>query len=242
MRMPYMIVVGCLLALSGCQAVDRVGTQAATADAEAHAWYEDEIRAFEAADRAAPPEPGHILFIGSSSIRMWSSLEDDMAPWPVLNRGFGGSKTGDVLEVMHRIVFPYKPSAIAYYCGDNDLGETNTDDASAAEGFIEFSTRVHRRFPDTPIIYLAIKPSPARWDNWPSMRRANQRVASYAANTDHVLFADVATCLLGPDGRPRRALYIEDGLHLSRLGYAEWVPIVREQIRAAIEQDATPAE
>jgi len=90
-------------------------------------WYEPEIAAFEAADKASPPPPGQVLFIGSSSIRMWTTLATDMSPVPVLNRGFGGSKTGEVLAVFERIVLPCSPRVIVYYCGDNDLGTDNTD-------------------------------------------------------------------------------------------------------------------
>lgn len=197
-------------------------------------WYENEIRAFEAADRDNPPEPGQVLFTGSSSIRMWSTLADDMAPARVLNRGFGGSRTPEVLDVMDRIVFPYHPAAIAYYCGDNDLGDNNTDSLSAAVGFITFAERVHARQPGTPILYLSIKPSIARWKNWPAMDRANKIVANYAAHNDAVEFLDLGPCLLGPDGTPDPALFRDDGLHLNATGYARWTQIVRPRVLKAI--------
>ncbi|MEM6749019.1 MAG: GDSL-type esterase/lipase family protein [Planctomycetota bacterium] len=197
-------------------------------------WYEDEVRAFEAADAAAMPEPGRVLFTGSSSVRLWPDLAGDMAPIPVLNRGFGGSSTPDVLAVMDRVVLPYEPSVIVYYCGDNDLGADNTDARAAAEGFFAFVERVHAAQPGTPILYLSIKPSPLRFGNWASAVRANQLVAQYAAATDHVTFVDVSTCLLGEDGQPRPEYYADDDLHLSDAAYAAWAKIVRAELEAVI--------
>jgi lysophospholipase L1-like esterase len=238
----YRVVLAlCALILAGCCSPSRApGSAPAREHGEPRAsepWYESEIRAYEAADRADPPQPERVLFIGSSSIRMWKSLDHDMAPTPVLNRGFGGSKTDDVLAVMDRIVFPYEPSAIVYYCGDNDLGETNTDSASAAAGFIEFAERVEERQPGTPILYLSIKPSLARWSNWEAMRRANELVAHYATLAGDVDYLDVASCLLGPDGTPREDLFAEDGLHLNAAGYAEWTRVVRPRVRTHVLYD-----
>lgn len=229
----------CLCALAACHSSQTSKAQPPAAHVTgtttaAEPWYESEIRSFEAADRDHPPAPGQILFTGSSSIRMWTTLARDMAPWPVLNRGFGGSKTGEVLEVMDHIVLPYRPSMIVYYCGDNDLGDTNTDSAAAAQGFITFCERVHAKRAGTPILYLSIKPSVARWKNWEAMRRANELVADYANKTPNVSFVDVASCLLSPDGTPDRALFANDGLHLNASGYAKWTAIVRERIEEMI--------
>ncbi len=233
------LAVACVLALAGCDVAQRDRDASPTPQAasgagpqQAEPWYELAVREFQEADRANPPAAGQVVFIGSSSIRAWTTLAEDMAPWPVLNRGFGGSKTGEVLIVMDRIVLAYEPSAIVYYCGDNDLAETNTDAASAAQGFITFCERVHARQPGTPIFYMSIKPSLARWGNWPAMKRANQMVADYAAKHDQVTYMDMATCLLGPDGTPDPSMYVADGLHLSPAAYAKWTKIVREHVES----------
>ncbi len=197
------------------------------------AWYEPEIRAFERADAASPPEPGQVLFIGSSSIRMWKTLERDMAPVPVLNRGFGGSKTGEVLAVFDRIVTPYAPSVIVYYCGDNDLGTNNTDWRSAAEGFIDFDRRARTQWPDIEVIYIPIKPSLARWNNWNAMRRANAAVHAYCDKTTGATYVDTATPMLTEDGTPDPRLFLEDGLHLNAAGYELWTSILREAVQDA---------
>jgi lysophospholipase L1-like esterase len=200
---------------------------------EDDAWYEPEIRAFEAADRAHPPEPGRVLFVGSSSIRMWTTLGRDMHPVPIVSRGFGGSKTFEVLEVFDRIVTPHAPRAIVYYCGDNDLGTDNTDADAAAQGFIAFDRRARALWPGVQVLYIAIKPSLARWSNWNAMQRANAIVADYCSKTRGTAFLDIATPMLAPDGRPRPELFEADGLHLNAEGYAVWTGVVGPAVRSA---------
>jgi len=191
------------------------------------------ITAFEAQDKLHPPEPGQVLFIGSSSIGMWRTVAEDMHPAPVLNRGFGGSTTPEILAVADRIVFPYKPSVIVYYCGDNDLGTHSTDHASAAAGFTQFADLVHKRLPDTHILYMSIKPSIDRWSNWENMQKANATVKKYCDTHSHAEYLDLAAPLLGEDGTPIRDLYLDDGLHLSPEGYNRWTTIVRPRVLAA---------
>lgn len=205
----------------------------ATASAPATPWYEAEIRAFEKADQASPPAPGQVLFVGSSSIRMWSSLAKDMHPMPVLNRGFGGSKTREVLAVFDRIVTPNQPSAIVYYCGDNDLGTDNTDSRAAADGFIEFDSRVRAKWPELPVFYVSIKPSLARWKNWPAMARANELVRAYCQRTLGATYLDLATPTLTAEGKPDPTIFREDGLHLNDKGYAIWTRIIQPAVLEA---------
>lgn len=196
-------------------------------------WYEAEIRAFEASDAARRPAPGQVLFVGSSTIRMWKTLGPDMSPAPILNRGFGGSKTRDVLAVFERIVKPYTPRVIVYYCGDNDLGTENTDAAGAADGFIEFNRRVRALWPGVRVIYIAIKPSIARWSNWDAMRRANELVRRHCEGTPGSVFVDTATPTLGPDATPDPSLFEADGLHLNAKGYRVWASVVRPAVLKA---------
>ncbi|MCA9297929.1 MAG: hypothetical protein KDA28_02620 [Phycisphaerales bacterium] len=196
-------------------------------------WYEREIAAFEAADARHPPEPGQALFIGSSSIRLWKSLEKDMAPVPVLNRGFGGSRTPEVLAVFDRIVTPYDPSIIVYYCGDNDLGTDNQDFHAAAQGFIDFDRRAREHWPEVRIFYIPIKPSLARWSNWEAMSKANTLVREHCERTRHSTYLDTVTPALTAEGTPDPALFVEDGLHLNAKGYEVWKGVVRGPVLEA---------
>ena len=191
-------------------------------------FWESAIADFEEQDRESPPEPGAILFTGSSSIRMWGSLAEDMTPLRVLNRGFGGSHIDHVSHYASRIVTPYRPRAIVLYAGDNDLSKgTGKTPESVLADFRHFVGFVHGALPGTPVYFVAIKPSLSRWDRWPAMRDANQRIAAWAKETEGVEYLDVATPMLGPDGEPRSELFVIDGLHLSDEGYEVWTEVVR---------------
>lgn len=196
-------------------------------------FWESTIADFEKADRANPPEPGAILFTGSSSIRMWASLAEDMAPLAVLNRGFGGSHIDHVSHYVERIVLPYRPSAVVLYAGDNDLaGGTGKTVESVVADFERFVGLVHAALPDVPVYFVAIKPSLSRWDRWPEMRSANTQIAAWAEATSGVEYLDVAMPMLDESGEPRSELFIVDGLHLSEEGYDVWTNVIRPVLLA----------
>jgi lysophospholipase L1-like esterase len=230
---PPILLSAMLAAVSGCRSETHSVTTQASTQTAAGAWYEPEIRTFEASDKLSPPRHGQVLFIGSSSIRKWSTLTADMQPLPVLNRGFGGSKTADALAVFDRIVRPYEPAVIVYYCGDNDLGKDNTNSQAAAEGFLAFHRRAAAIWPDIRVFYIAIKPSIARWSNWSAMKRANNIVRRYCESTRGLTYIDVVPPMLGADGSPDPSLFREDGLHMTEKGYAIWTDLIRSKLLEA---------
>jgi len=214
------------------------------ANAGEASFWESEIEAFEASDARAMPAPGAVLFVGSSSIRLWSTLERDMAPVRVLNRGFGGAHMDHVVEFAPRIVPPYAPSAIVVYAGDNDIGAGKSIERVVAD-FERFVAFVREAGIRAPIAYIAIKPSRLRFGSWPAMREANARIASIAAADPSLHFIDIASPMLAlreageSDGPPPRSLFLFDGLHLSARGYEVWTEVVR----AALDEmlgDALP--
>jgi lysophospholipase L1-like esterase len=235
--------IGLVFALTGCRGLTT--TVASTpsspppvASASTEPWYEPEIRAFEAQDRALPRRADQVLFIGSSSIRKWTSLEADMWPVPVLNRGFGGSKTPDVLAVFDRAVTTHRPAVIVYYCGENDLGLDGTDAHAAAEGFFKFASRARELRPDVHVFYISIKPSLQRWKNWPAMQRTNDLVRTFCEMTPGMTFVDVEGEMLGADRKPDPSLFVEDGLHMNAKGYERWTRAIRQQVWTAWVQAA----
>lgn len=233
---PFVLAGVSLLALCGWVRQPQAEAPKASDVVRPAPWYESEIRAFEAADKASPPAPGQVLFIGSSSVRMWTTLVADMKPAPVINRGFGGSRTADVMAVFDRIVLPYKPSVIVYYCGDNDLGMDNTDSQAVADGFIAFDKRARAEWPGVKVMYIAIKPSVQRWKNWEAMRRTNEIVRAYCEKTPGATYLDIVTPALTADGKPDPMTFREDGLHLNEKGYAIWKNVVRGPVVEAWEK------
>jgi tetrahydromethanopterin S-methyltransferase subunit B len=206
--------------------------------------FESAIVAFENADRADPPPRGGIVFVGSSSIRSWDSLEADMAPLPVIERGFGGSHLEHVIANAHRIVIPYAPRIVVVYAGDNDLaaGSGKTPDVVVAD--VRRLLEVLRAaLPEVEVHFLSIKPSKRRWDRWPAMREANRRIAGLAEEDPAFYYVDVATPLLAEDGTPRDDVFVLDGLHLNDTGYAAWTRVVRPLLveRYAALKERSPA-
>lgn len=191
------------------------------------ARFEDEIRAFEAADRENPPPENAILCIGSSSMKGWhSAIEEDLAPLTVIPRGFGGSNMNDVLHFADRIVIPYRPRAILLYEGDNDTA-AGIPHERILDTFHQFVAKVREELPECRIYVLSIKPSIARWNIWPQVQEMNQRFREASQNDPLLSYVDVTQSMLNRDGEPRPSFFVEDDLHMTRLGYEAWSKDIR---------------
>jgi len=189
------------------------------------AIWEQDIQKFEAADKANPPKPGAIVFIGSSSIEHWKDVASDFPDKRVLNRGFGGSRIADSTYYAGRIIVPYKPSMVVFYAGDNDINDGHSAQ-QVFDDYVAFVARVRKDLPATPIAYISIKPSPSRAKLLPVMREANAKVRAYAATHPHLIYIDVASKMLDAGGQPRAELFLEDRLHMNRAGYDLWRGII----------------
>jgi len=196
------------------------------------ARFDAQIRAFDEWDRknAFPREA--VLFVGSSSIRMWPTAQK-FPGVPVVNRGFGGSHVSDVNHFADRIVLKYSPRLIVFYAGDNDI-EAGKPPQQVFDDIQEFVTLVHERLPETNIIYLPIKPSLARWPKWPQMQDVNSRVEKFSQRNDRLIYVDTATPMLGNDGQPRPDLFLDDGLHLNARGYRLWTKVLKRRLEAVM--------
>jgi lysophospholipase L1-like esterase len=180
--------------------------------------WERAIEAFEAADKKSPPAPGAVLFVGSSSIRFWKTLQADFPQYRVINRGFGGSHIADCTHFADRIVIPYRPSVIILHAGSNDLAAGKSPEQVFAD-YKAFVTKVREALPDTPIAFLGINPTPARWSLAEKQQETNRLIREYAAGKKGLAFIDDWDALLGPDGRPRDDLHVRDHLHPNAAGY-----------------------
>ena len=203
-------------------------------------WAKD-IAAFAATDRDHPPPARPIIFVGSSSIRLWSTLQADMAPLPVLNRGFGGSQLSQVVYYVDQTVIRYRPRAVVLYAGDNDLDgrlRTGKTPEDVAREFRTFVARVESAVPDARIYYLSMKPSRQRWADWPPEQTGNALIAKICAGDARLGYIDVATPMLATGTPPQSDLFMADGMHPSPKGYALWTGIIKPILLADIV--ATP--
>jgi lysophospholipase L1-like esterase len=188
--------------------------------------FEEEILAFEAADQKNPLPKGAILFVGDSLFTLWKSIQTDLPEYTVINRGFGGSQMSDLLYYTNRIVIPYKPRLIIVNEGDNDIHRGRMPEQVLADvrAFVE---KVRAALPDTRIAISSLTPSPARWSEAEIAKHANRIIRDYVATQRNVVFIDLFDAYLGPDGKPREELFVEDGLHHSAAGYGVRIRAMR---------------
>jgi lysophospholipase L1-like esterase len=187
--------------------------------------YDKDIAAFEAKDKVNPPAQGGLLFVGSSTIRMWdvSKFFPDLKP---LNRGFGGSQFSDIREYVDRVIVAYHPKTIVLYAGDNDIAHDKTPEQTFAD-FKSVIDAIHAELKDVRVLALSIKPSVARWDKYDKMKQVNKGMAELADKDPQVEYVELGAPLLDADGRPNPEFYMEDGLHLNDKGYGIWAEILR---------------
>jgi lysophospholipase L1-like esterase len=177
-----------------------------------------EIMAFQEWEGKNTLPEGGILFVGSSSIRMWPTA----AAFPqkvITNRGFGGAEFPDIFYYYERVIAKYAPAKILLYVGDNDVSRGKSADAVFAD-YLKLVAWIQRDLPDTELHFISVKPSPARWQYWPTMVDVNRRVAAHAAGDPKLGYVDLASPLL-VDGAPG-PFYIFDGIHLNAAGYEGW--------------------
>jgi lysophospholipase L1-like esterase len=191
-----------------------------------------EINAFADDDHFNPPPTNAILFIGSSSIRLWKTLAEDFPQHQVINRGFGGSQIIDSVNYADRIVIPYRPKHIVFYAGGNDINAGKSADQVLAD-FQAFVRKVRKSLPDVQISYISIAPNPARWSQVGRVRQANKLISNYARFDGRISFIDVFPHMLGRNGQPRPDIYAADRLHMNEKGYELWKKIVGDHLDQA---------
>jgi hypothetical protein len=195
-----------------------------------------EVERFVEADRASPPPPCQVLFVGSSSIVKWKeTLVTDMAPMPVINRGFGGSHIEYVNRWFDQIVAPYKPRTIVFYAGENDIDGGKAPDRVVAD-FDEFMTLKTKALGQTPVYFIALKPSKLRFAELPLQTQVNDAIRDRAAKRPDLHYIDVVGPML-ENGKPKD-IFGPDGLHMTRQGYLIWTRVVRAALLPSTEADA----
>jgi lysophospholipase L1-like esterase len=190
--------------------------------------WREKIEAFEAAALDSTPPAEAALFVGSSSIRLWDTLEEDMAPLPIIKRGFGGSRLFDSVYWADRLVLAHDPAVIVMFSGTNDL---KGDEPKSAERvcmlFEQFVARIRDGECDAPIVYIAISPSRKRIEHFDLVLETNRQIASYCDTDESLYFVDTATALLNDWGQPDMQWFDEDELHLNARGYALWTACIK---------------
>jgi lysophospholipase L1-like esterase len=193
--------------------------------------YEKEIIAFEAQDDTLPYPKDAILFVGSSSIRIWKSLVMDMSPIPCINRGFGGATLVELSYYAERIIYKYNPKAIVVYCGENDLA---CDFSRYEDVLNEFKILNEKRrifLPEAKVFFISIKHSPSRAYYADKFNLANEAIKLYVKeNPNELFYIDISAAMLDKSGKIDESIFKKDRLHMNSIGYERWTKIIKPEI------------
>jgi lysophospholipase L1-like esterase len=217
-RQRYLCVFIVVLAssiLAGC----RTAIPNSLAKHDSARW-ENEIRGIEARDATNQPAPGCIIFVGSSSIRLWKTLAADFPGLPVVNHGFGGSQLADSVNYADRLVIRHHPREVVIYAGGNDINAGKEAEIVFGD-FVALVKKIRAGLPHTKIAFISSAPNPARWKQVEQVRKFNQLTENYCRR-HRMTFINVFPLMLGPDDLPKPDIYVSDRLHMNAKGYAIW--------------------
>ena len=194
-------------------------------------WAYPEIQAFERLDKTQTYAEDAILFIGSSSIRLWKTLEEDMKPYPVIQRGYGGAHFRDMVFFTDRILADHPLSMVVCFVA-NDISGSGKDGTpqEVLKLFKYFIKQVRAKHPSIPIMQVAITPTQSRWRLWPQINLVNQLIKDYCEKTENLYFINTVPEFLDERGKPKPQWFVGDHLHLNKKGYEVWNRIIKGEI------------
>ena len=193
--------------------------------------WEKDIIALEENTRTNLDNSDRILFVGSSSIRLWQNLEEDMFPLKIIQHGFGGARINDVLFYSDRLINQFSPKAVVIFVGTNDINLKSVKPAEKIrEDFVQLIKKIKFDLPETPIFYINITPTPKRWSVWRHSIKTNRLILESSKKLDNVFTIDTCIELIGDEGEPNPEMYQQDKLHLSEKGYVVWKKIIKKTL------------
>ncbi len=193
--------------------------------------FEPEIKAFEQKDvNLEPTGKDMTLFVGSSTFKMWSDLEQRFKDVHAVNRGFGGATIDEINHYARRVVLKYKPARIVFYAGTNDIAAGDSGRQVYLD-FVEFVRIVHQELPDTRIYFVSTSAGPSRLGMIKQYEEANALIRDYAKRTGQCRFVDITPVMHDRRGKLKKEFFLADDLHMNKAGYDEWEPIIRDALK-----------
>ncbi|MDM4018510.1 GDSL-type esterase/lipase family protein [Roseiconus lacunae] len=204
--------------------------------------WEKDIAAFDGLNEQIEPSEDAILFIGSSSIRLWKTMEQDMAPYQTIRRGYGGAKFTDMAVFAERLITPHQYRAIVMFVGNGVSGKPDDHSPELIESLArQIVATAHEHRPNTPFFLIEITPTHSRFKAWNKIRKVNERLREIALTTPNTYFIATAGDYLRSDATPRKELFIKDQLHLNEDGYRLWAKIIRRRLDDILGTTITPS-
>lgn len=190
-----------------------------------------EIKAFKSADSVKAPPQNAIVFVGSSSFRMWKDLQNAFPQHVVINRGFGGSSLPHVIDYADEIVIPYKPKQVVIYCGENDFTSDTVTSKTVTDRFVTLFNLLRKELPRTEIVFVSMKPSPSRQRLMTEIEAANDAIRDFLQSKKRAAYVDIWDDMLDKNGAPRKELFLKDMLHMNEAGYAIWQKAIAPHLK-----------
>jgi lysophospholipase L1-like esterase len=184
------------------------------------------ILAYEKADEKNMPAEGGIVFAGSSSFTKWQSAAQDLAPLPIINRGFGGSTLPEVIHYADRTIFKYRPKTVVIYCENDMFGSKEKTPEQTRDAYVQLTKLIHEKLPDAFIYGVSLKPSPSRWARKADTEKANALIKEFIKKDKRHEYIDVWPVML-KDGRPDGSIFVKDSLHMNGEGYRRWIQVFK---------------
>ncbi|MDR1491895.1 MAG: GDSL-type esterase/lipase family protein [Planctomycetaceae bacterium] len=193
--------------------------------------FEKNIVAYEQKSEENPPPKSCTMFVGSSTWALWGKqLEEDFQEFQAVNRGFGGSTIPEVLYATHRIILPYQPAKIVFFCGTNDVAG-GASGKTTFENFKKFLARIWAESPRTEIFFVTATLAPSREKFRKEMTEYNNLIKDMASKATGLYYIDALSTIVDEDGKAKEEFFQKDRLHLNRAGQERWIPLIKEKLR-----------
>ena len=172
-----------------------------------------------------------IVCLGSSSFRLWNTIDKDMAPYKIVRRAYGGAKYCDLAIHAPKLVDGLRFRAAMIFVGNDITG--NEKDKSPEEiarlAKIVMDT-VREQHPDAPVFLIAITPTPSRFQHWSKIVMANRALEKLASEQPNTFFVSTQDKYLNSQGEPRPELFEKDRLHQNQEGYLIWSSLLKRSL------------
>jgi lysophospholipase L1-like esterase len=175
---------------------------------------------------AIPQQP--IAFYGSSSFRLWGTMQQDLQCLDVVNLGFGGGTNLSGRHYLEKLLLPLKPEKVVLYFGENDIANDGLTGQTTFEHMTSLVSDIRAELPVAQVFVLGTKQSPTRWIYADDVDRYNALSKAWCLETGQVSFIDASFGLIGENGRPMGRYYQPDFIHLNAGGYALWAEVLQK--------------
>ena len=193
--------------------------------------FAQEIEKFKTEDRQKTPPKNAIVFVGSSSFKMWRDVQEDFPQHTIINRGFGGSSLPHVIDYADEIIIPYEPKQVVIYCGENDFTKDTVTSEIVVDRFVTLFTNLRKELPRVNIVFVSMKPSPSRQHLMPKIAAANNAIRDFLKTKRRTAFVNIWDPMLDENGSPRKELFLNDMLHMNEQGYAIWQKAIAPHLK-----------